>query len=158
MMAICTSRWSWFHFAIFTHGLLCCPKLKVYLLIWRGLLIYFSTKNNTIFLPFLPEQTHLTSWIIGTTLTFLPHLPSIHKKDSWNHGRSALSRAVKGWSCPSLSLSLSCFSWKSGKRALDSFSYIYFWPDQRSCRQAVLMSWFLFFLANFSPPDSVHSK
>lgn len=42
-----------------------------------------------------------------------------------------------------------CFRWKSGKRALDSFACIYFWPDQRSCRQPVLMSWFLFFLAKF---------
>lgn len=65
-------------------------------------------------------------------------------RDSWLPLQSAES-----WlpSSPILGLTglrdggrFSCFRWKSGRRAPDSFLDIYFWPDQRSCRQPVLTS------------------
>ena len=64
--------------------------------------------------------------------------PHFHPHQAWGQRRGSVIETY-----------FYCFRWKSGKRALDSFSYIYFWPDQRSCRQPVLTSWFLFFLVNF---------
>ena len=55
--------------------------------------------------------------------------PHFHPHQAWGQRRGSMIETY-----------FYCFRWKSGKRALDSFSYIYFWPDQRSCRQPVLTS------------------
>lgn len=91
-----------------------------------------------VFSPTHPWEAELASKVLSYWISMTKWRSHPHPHQFWGQHRGSVIEAY-----------YYCFRWKSGKWTLDSFSYIYFWPDQRSCRQPVLTSWFLFSLVIF---------